>query len=152
MPETDARFEADLLRRYLLGRDVECPSCRYNLRDLTGERCPECGQAVALRLQMAEPKLAAMLTGLVALSAGAGFNALLTIYFAIDVYHQGYPMDYKFLVINLSGLVVEGAALAAWLGLWRRIRRIEPVWRWALVAGCAALTLCNIVVFSLNIR
>src|SRR5688572_24753805 len=34
---------AGLLRAFLAGRDVSCPNCEYNLRDLAGDRCPECG-------------------------------------------------------------------------------------------------------------
>jgi uncharacterized membrane protein YdjX (TVP38/TMEM64 family) len=33
----------DALGAALRGRDVPCPGCGYNLRDLTGDRCPECG-------------------------------------------------------------------------------------------------------------
>ena len=30
----------------LAGRDVPCPRCAYNLRDLTSNRCPECGLGI----------------------------------------------------------------------------------------------------------
>ena len=36
------------LRELLNGRNVPCPSCDYNLRDLTGDRCPECGVALSI--------------------------------------------------------------------------------------------------------
>lgn len=36
------------LRTFLAGRDVPCPVCGYNLRDLEQERCPECGTHVDL--------------------------------------------------------------------------------------------------------
>jgi hypothetical protein len=39
-----------LLREFLRERDVECPACGYNLRDLEGARCPECREV--LRLQV----------------------------------------------------------------------------------------------------
>jgi hypothetical protein len=150
-PETC--LEPDLLRRFLHGRDVPCPSCQYNLRDLTGDRCPECGQAIALRLQLAEPKQAAMLAGLIALSAGVGLNGLLMIYYAIVILRSPViGMQSEFLVVNLAGLAVEGAALAAWLWFWSRIRRMNGVSRWLLAAACFALTLANILVFSFTIR
>src|ERR1051326_7554193 len=38
----------DLLRAYLASGKVHCPNCRYNLQNLAGDRCPECG--VRLRL------------------------------------------------------------------------------------------------------
>ena len=36
------------LLEYLRGRDVLCPLCGYDLRDLTEPRCPECRQDLAL--------------------------------------------------------------------------------------------------------
>jgi hypothetical protein len=32
------------LLRFVAGRDVHCPSCEYNVRDLQNDRCPECGE------------------------------------------------------------------------------------------------------------
>jgi hypothetical protein len=31
------------IRELLAGRDVACPKCRYNLRDIESGSCPECG-------------------------------------------------------------------------------------------------------------
>jgi DNA-directed RNA polymerase subunit RPC12/RpoP len=146
--------DLELLHQFLRGRDVACPSCSYNLRDLPGERCPECGQVIVLRLQLAEPKLAAMLTGLVGLSAGAGLNGLLLVYFLITVMvvrRSPSGMAY-FFVFNAIGLLVQGGALAAWIVLWRRIRRLPPAARWLLAIGCCVMSLVNIVLFSLTIR
>jgi hypothetical protein len=152
--DPDASVAPELLQQFLSGRDVTCPSCRYNLRDLAGDRCPECGQVIALRLQLAEPKLAAMLAGLMALSAGVGLNGLLLIYFVIIAFvrNVGAAEAPEFLVVNLTGLAVEGAALAAWLWFWPRIRRKDAAYRWLLAAACFALTLANITVFSYTIR
>jgi hypothetical protein len=36
------------LLAFLRGRDVVCPLCGYNLRDLTEPRCPECRKDLAL--------------------------------------------------------------------------------------------------------
>jgi hypothetical protein len=37
---------ADPARTAALADDLYCPECDYNLRGLTGERCPECGSAL----------------------------------------------------------------------------------------------------------
>lgn len=38
------------LATYLANRDVPCPSCGYNLRNLAASNCPECGEPLELRL------------------------------------------------------------------------------------------------------
>lgn len=38
----------EMLRLYLAERDEACPGCGYNLRGLSGERCPECARELAL--------------------------------------------------------------------------------------------------------
>ena len=152
--EATANTEADLLRQFLHGRDVPCPSCEYNLRDLPADRCPECGQELALRLQLTEPKQAALLTGLIALSAGAGLNGLLIIYFLLVQFILRYSSGgmIPFLVTVLTGFVIFAAAITLWLRFWRRIRRAGATARWLFAATCCALALTDIVVFSFAIR
>ncbi|MCH9058386.1 MAG: hypothetical protein IIB55_07145 [Planctomycetes bacterium] len=65
-----------LLRAYLGGHDEPCPMCEYNLRGLTGTVCPECGEALRLRVSLSEPKMAAYLCGLIGLSVGVGFTSV----------------------------------------------------------------------------
>lgn len=145
--------DQDRLREFLTGRDVPCPGCSYNLRDLPGDRCPECGQELALGVRLAEPRLAALLTGLIGLSAGAGLNGLLVIYFfVVLLFRRQYGGYGTFLWVNSTGLVVMAAALVAWLRYWRRIRPAPPYRRWLLAAGCWALALADILVFSLLVR
>jgi hypothetical protein len=134
-----------------LDRDVPCPSCGYNLRNLTGEVCPECGEALALRVNVLEPRQAASLAGLVILSAGAGLNALLLIYLIIEsVQQRGSPGIWwnSFVGVNLAGLLVLGASVAIWLKFWMRIRRLDVRRRWLLVLACALLTLSDVTIFA----
>ena len=140
-----------LLLQFLRARDVPCPSCAYNLRDLTGDRCPECGQEITLRLQLAEPKLAAMLTGLIGLSTGAGFNGLLLIYSAIIRFYVPIVTDDSFVWVIVVGFVLHAVALAAWLRYWKPIRRARPAVRSAMAAACCFAPLVDIVIFSLTI-
>lgn len=44
------RDGADELMTFLASRDVECPSCRFNLRGLTTNRCPECNTLLELTI------------------------------------------------------------------------------------------------------
>ncbi len=154
-PELDQR-ESILLREFLAGRDVECPQCRYNLRDLTGNRCPECGDEVVIRLNMAEPKLAMWIAGLVGLASGAGFSGLLLVYIVIQLLIRPNfgPMDelWKFIGITFAGFAIEGTAVYFWIRKMRWIRRLSLSLRRKLVIGCWMLSLSNVVLFAAGIR
>lgn len=41
-------MSTELLHAYLKDRDALCPECKYNLRNLTMDQCPECGTPVVL--------------------------------------------------------------------------------------------------------
>jgi DNA-directed RNA polymerase subunit RPC12/RpoP len=138
---------------FLAGRDVMCPQCSYNLRDLRAARCPECGEQLVLRVNLAEPKQRLLIAGLIALSAGAGLNGLLIAYFFVQIILRGWGEWWlQFLVVNSIGLAVEGGVLAVWLWQWRRIRRMSLGARVRLTILCFALTLANLVLFSVKIR
>ncbi len=53
-PEPTSPADADLLASYLAARDAHCPACRYNLRGLSGDACPECGRPLRLTLEARE--------------------------------------------------------------------------------------------------
>jgi len=55
----------DLLLAFLRGRDVACPRCGYNLRDLTAAHCPECREPLALDVARRRLVLAPLLVTLV---------------------------------------------------------------------------------------
>ena len=45
-----------LLAMFLHGRDVPCPLCDYNLRDLTQQQCPECRHELLLTVGVTKPR------------------------------------------------------------------------------------------------
>ena len=142
------------LTAYLAGRDVPCPQCRYNLRDARGGRCPECGDALALRLGLAEPRVGTLVAGLIGLSAGAGLSGLLLVYLLIAFgirRNTGLYMG-QFATVTGVPFAIETMAVLVWLRQWPRVRRAGRGVRAALVAGCWALSLANIVVFSFTVR
>ncbi len=47
---------ARLLSMFLRGRDVSCPLCGYNLRDLTQQQCPECRHELMLTVGVIKPR------------------------------------------------------------------------------------------------
>ena len=94
--DTDAGADADIdsqgngaddngpdreLLAWLAGRDVSCPACRYNLRGLRVDRCPECGIAFELGLKASTPGFKAWVISLIATSMGVGIS-LMFIFFA----------------------------------------------------------------------
>lgn len=42
--------ERELITRFLKNREYGCPSCKYNLRDVTTGSCPECGKYLQLSI------------------------------------------------------------------------------------------------------
>ena len=146
--------EPGLLQAFLSGRDVACPACGYNLRDLQGSRCPECGDELHLQVGLVEPRQAAAIAGLIGLAAGAGMSGLLLGYVLIQVLLHPMPVSIfdHFVLLNAGGLVVEGIAVILWLRNWRLIRRLSASRRTALVLGCWGLSLLNLLIFSIYIR
>jgi len=150
VPATDAQA-GELLIRYLADRDVSCPACGYNLRDLTRARCPECDQELALRVGLVESGLAGFIAGLIGLAAGAGFSGLLLLFFTIHIF-LGHFTPGWFLWFTGAGVLLEGGLLALWVACGRRIRRLGRGSRLLLVLGCWVLTLVNLIVFTATIR
>lgn len=70
-----SRGQADMLAHFLADRDVRCPSCGYNLRDLRSAACPECGQPLSVRLDAADPRTGRYLACVIALSGAASVMA-----------------------------------------------------------------------------
>ncbi len=57
MHETAGQDEVTrLLSMFLRGRDVLCPLCGYNLRDLTQRQCPECRHELLLMVGITRPR------------------------------------------------------------------------------------------------
>jgi hypothetical protein len=149
-PRADPPSDEHLLR-FVAGRDVECPGCGYNLRDLRTDRCPECGDQLELGLRLAEPRQGALIGGLVGLAAGAGLGGLLLVFGAITVLvmHRN-PADLaEFLGINSLGFLAHGIVLLFWVRNWGRIRRLSPHRRRMLVILCWAMPLAFVVLFAI---
>lgn len=146
MPDAPDSSETDLLRRFLAGRDVECPACGYNLRGLANSRCPECNLDIALRVGLVEPRQGAYIAALAGHLAAAGAAVVcLVIVAAMTIRHGSPGARIHFAVYGLPWimLMVQGGAAAA-LGrmrgrLWfRRLesggRRVVVVSGWGLLA------------------
>lgn len=152
--------DISFLQHFLADRDEKCPACDYNLRGLLSDQCPECGEALVLRVGLEHPKMKLLITGLIGLACGAGLNGLLMIYVLIEIIGEvissGFdlsvfdlaPYMVPFAVYNAVGLLIEGGMLALWLFFWRRIARYNLTTRSFLTMGCWVMTLINIILFS----
>ena len=84
--ETDPAQDA-LLLAFLKDRDVACPLCQYNLRDLTITTCPECGETIELAVRARDVVVQAWTTLVVALSLPAGVG----VYVVLIGIRRGWP-------------------------------------------------------------
>jgi hypothetical protein len=71
-----AMTDAEFLRHWLSSRSESCPLCRYNLRGLLSDRCPECGRELRLAVQLVELSQRWWLMLFIPLAMVAGVGAL----------------------------------------------------------------------------
>ena len=149
-------IDAQLLSTFLRERDVECPLCAYNLRNLRETRCPECGNELKLSVQLTEPRIFWPVAGLIGLSVGFGFSLFFLVYCLIrfGIIQGRFPSDLlaKLLPYAVVPVLVQGFAVGVWSWRWYAVRQLPPRRRIALVVGAWLVSLLNIVLFSLNVR
>jgi hypothetical protein len=113
---------------------------------LAGNRCPECGDELALRVNLVEPKLAPFLTGLVGLAACAGFYILLTVFAILKERPGG-----RIMVVLLGGSGVAVIGLATFLLCRRPIRKLPLAAQWGIAGVCWIITCAGLLVFMGNV-
>jgi hypothetical protein len=123
---------SEMLRNYLAERDEPCPGCGYNLRGLTGGRCPECNQDLCLRVGLVEQRLAWFIFGVVGIGMSLGFCTLLLAWAAsMLVRVSGGPQMWDILLLAV-GAIVACAMMWWWLGARRRFASSTEQSRWGL--------------------
>ena len=117
----------DMLAAYLKGRDVNCPGCRYNLRDLECSRCPEmpaiCWSSANWPGRLTTSGDGNRRTDRTP-AAGSSFNGLLLLYLAVRIVFVGahfYGGMGVFVALNAGGLAAQGAAIVC--GFSNQLRR-----------------------------
>jgi hypothetical protein len=142
------------LESYLAEREAPCPGCGYNLRGLRGTSCPECSQALRLAVGLVEPRQGLWVLGLVGAACGAGFNALLLVYAALQAFSRRgiHAVPGEFILHNAVGGLAEGALLAFFIAAARRIRRWSAPARIGLALLAWLAVALNIVIFSAIVR
>jgi hypothetical protein len=101
-PTPDQRDnDARLLREFLADRDRSCPTCGYNLRNLTSMFCPECG--AELRLQVGTP--APLASNMVWLMAPPLGMISLGILFLILIIPLGAPRGWGWPLLEMTAVL-----------------------------------------------
>src|SRR5690349_18152961 len=115
--------ETGYLLTYLQSHDALCPLCKYNLRNLTMPRCPECGREIKLTVGLTEPHLRWFVFLVVALSLAACAGILSSVILLDDVVrHRGLAVRDTFPVhFVLFGSVASIVPAALCISRFRQV-------------------------------
>ena len=78
----NAPSDQEMLTQFLADRDVLCPACNYNIRQLQGNTCPECGCELLLNVGyvgLSNKWITALVGALVPAACGIPFHILMLI-------------------------------------------------------------------------
>ena len=146
---THSRIDDRLLRVYLRDRHEQCPRCNYDLCNLTGDRCPECGDQFCLSVRLVEPKLAAFITGLVGLACSLGFSGLFILFGVLMSLYFNDWLPFNVWAYLLTSLIISGLLLGLWISQASWVRSCQTRNRWLLACLCWLLPAGNVVVLSI---
>ena len=141
--------ETDPLIAYLATHDAPCPGCKYNLRGLRGDSCPECGFGLTLRLYSGNESLGGLywfVGGVWSFLGVAIYNVALLI---TIITFYGYFMPWFWWLLPASGfglgtiaaVVVTKKRFRKWVQQSRGARKaIAAVVLWMFVLCYIALS------------
>lgn len=102
--------EADLLLAFVRERDVPCPRCDYNLRNLTTPVCPECREPLTLKVGVQRvPILPLLLTEAPGAFCAIAFGLFLT----MCVLHGPPPVSQSEVWLTATFLALSGIGAVA---------------------------------------
>ena len=133
--------EAERLAGYLKGRDAPCPGCGYNLRDLIGDRCPECAESltvVKIIYHAPRASVASLVVGYIGLAAGWCVLAALWPYaMTLDIKPRGMPTwDDLRLVAMIVATLSMVLVVYKWNDWADEMTRRPARFRWGWAAAC----------------
>ncbi len=138
------------LLEFLRDRDVSCPRCGYNLRNLSRPQCPECLEDLALTVGFERPPIGWLLATITPCTFSGIAAALLLIPIIVGPLMGGGPAPWFVLVTNAFGWLSGLFALLlarhrhAFLRMPRQTQVIWAVATWA-VHVAAFIVLLSVV-------
>ena len=132
------------LRAYLADHDTPCPNCGYNLRHLTGDACPECGQLVTLGVHLVEPRLGVFIAGLIGLAMSAGFSTLFLVLVGLVSLTAGHAPPQRIVLFFTIGAVLSLGLLVVWIRRRRWLRSLSREGQRLAAVGCWIVPLVNL--------
>lgn len=147
--EKNNEAHAQLLN-FLHERDVNCPTCQYNLRNLTSDTCPECGEVIELRIGSTSGMRTWALVGTISMALGAGFQVSLALLIAIVTFFRGMPPRGIGLtaVVAFVFFLFHSVILMIWIRQHHQIarRNTNRVKRIAILMLLATLSLAGTII------
>jgi hypothetical protein len=129
------------LLAYVRERDVPCPLCGYNLRDLTGPRCPECRHDLVLAVGVTRPHFLWLLVTIAPCIFSGMAAGLLLFPIFMSIFVGGILPPWQIFAAETFGWV---SALAGFLLVWKRyafLRQSRTAQRrWAVGAWAIHVT------------
>ena len=108
-----AMSDGEFLRHWLSQRSEHCPLCRYNLRGLSSDRCPECGRELRLAVHLVELSQFWWLTLFIPLAMVAGIGALFVVVMLKEgrVPNGGQGLIFAAMLSSIVGMPLAGMCL-----------------------------------------
>lgn len=138
--------DVELLLTYVRERDVQCPRCEYNLRNLTQPVCPECRENLVLKVGLQRHRV----HWLLATIAPGMFGGIAVVLFLVMSAVHGFPgMPWEGVLtmtfLGISGLV---SIILAFNASWflRRSDSAQVTWTiivWAVHVMVFAIVVAN---------
>lgn len=132
-----------MLEMFLAEREVPCPNCGYNLRGLQGSTCPECGLSLSLRVNLTEQRMAAWVTGLIALACSLGWSGLFLLLVVAVFLADMEPIPWWIFAYFGTGFVLSAVLVLSWLKRRSEFRRRSILTRWVIALSCFAVPVTN---------
>ena len=133
--DADSPDATSLLLEFLRERDVPCPLCGYNLRNLTRPQCPECRKELVLAVGLKKPRFGWFLVTVTpGLFAGIAAALLLMPIIIVPLLGGGLA-PWRFVAVDAFGWLSGLAALVLLKYRFAFLSQPQPKQRmWAAVA------------------